>query len=103
MFNCFCTDYDGPDVSETTWRKARVTHRCCECRAVIPAGARYQHVRGLWDGTWETIKTCQPCATIRDDFTRCGYVYGELWETLREAYRDRDDEDVAWLELPERT
>ncbi len=46
---------------------ARTRHRCCECYGVIEPGERYHLDSGVWDGAWQSFKTCDDCDTIRAD------------------------------------
>jgi hypothetical protein len=106
MFTCVCIDdYDGPEVYSSTMRKAKKEHICGECRKPIKVGETYEYVTGLWDGRWDWHKTCRICVAIRDDFMECGWIFGQLWEDLRNIYGDYpDDEDedgnpeFDWLE-----
>ena len=77
-----CDMGDEPDCSREQWRKARKAHTCCECHLEIAPGDRYQYISGVWDGRPEAFKTCAPCAQIREDFCKHGYVFGELREQL---------------------
>lgn len=100
---CICVDNEGPnaDVFQERIVVARKEHRCNECHEVIPKGSRYEHVRGLWEGYWETWKTCIPCRNVRNSLFSCGFSYGMIWEDVREAfqadlpYGEKDDFD--WL------
>lgn len=85
--SCICS-YDGeaPDVSNTTWPKARKEHECCECGEAIEPGQRYERTSGLWDGFWDTFKTCRACVRIRADVCCGGFVYGELRELISEEF-----------------
>ena len=47
-------------------RTARKTHRCKECGRQIQPGEIYEHVRGIWDGMPDTVRTCPHCLAIRD-------------------------------------
>ena len=71
-------------------RKARKAHKCCECGLEIKPGARYEHVIGKYDGTFDIYDTCSLCVEIRDVFT-CGncWYYGQLWEEMREYAFER--------------
>lgn len=77
-------DCDHPALFTESWRKARKEHRCSECRREIPVGAKYQHIRGLWNGSWSTIKTCAVCVELRGHFYYGSYIYGALWTDLQE-------------------
>jgi len=65
---CYCDGEEGelPTVSTVAWRKARKAHRCCECKDLIRPGERYEHTTGLWDGRWETYRTCDDCVDTRE-------------------------------------
>ena len=86
---CSCySDYgecgDVPSFSAETWHTARTHHTCCECSETIVTGRRYERAVGVYDGRWETYKTCEPCVRIRRDY--CYYwIYGELVEVIQEC------------------
>lgn len=90
MSGCACvyTSYDGDtsDVTTTTKRVARKPHTCCECRQTIQRGQTYEHTSGLWDGDWQTYKTCLPCVEIRHALMCEGWNYQNLWEDIREHW-----------------
>lgn len=61
-----CIDYDPPEFCSTTWKYARKEHKCCECRATIQIGECYEYIAGKWEGDFQTFKTCEKCADLRD-------------------------------------
>jgi hypothetical protein len=66
MSTCSC-DEDRPEFYAVKMRKARVSHKCCECRRPISPGETYEHVSGKWGGyTPETFRTCPRCLALRD-------------------------------------
>lgn len=80
-------DCDPPTLYNQSWPTAQKAHRCCECSKAIAPGEKYQRVEGLWDGEWNTYKTCVSCARLREgiasDIRRvdpldCGPCFGEL-------------------------
>jgi len=91
---CDCsTDQDfeaSPRCFSETEVTARKPWKCCECHQLIPVGTRHEAASGIWQGTWDTQRTCLPCAQIRKDYCACGWVYGGLeeaiWECLGENY-----------------
>lgn len=86
MTQCCCTIYaDGPSCCTEELRTARKPYRCCECHESIEPGDTYEYVRGLWDDHWATYRTCKTCAQIRNDYCKCGYVYGELGDQISEC------------------
>ena len=85
-FDCSC------DFSERREVKARKPHRCSECRQEIPVGTTYEYVAAKFDGDFYTIKTCLPCAEIREAFVDGAFNYGDLWEEMREHGFDKFNE-----------
>lgn len=69
---------------------ARKTHKCGECGCKIKSGAKYENVKGLWDGEWSTCKTCSDCLSIRNEFFCEGWYYGQVLEYLQEHIRESD-------------
>lgn len=85
--SCVCSiDGESADVSNVHWPKARKEHTCCECGAAIIPGQRYERASGLWDGSWDTYKTCKVCVSIRDDLCPRGFEYTFLRETIWECF-----------------
>jgi len=86
MSMCCCEMGDGElaSVSETKMRRARKPHRCCECGETIEPGETHHWVRGLWDGCWETYRTCLVCHQIKQDYF-CSWAFGALWEAVGEC------------------
>jgi len=77
-------DADGCSefYSEAT-RKARKPYRCCECRRDIAIGDLYVSASGKWEGDFFTERTCVECDEIRSALC-CGWVFGQLWESIRD-------------------
>lgn len=109
MYQCICIDADNGPASGTFRSKVvkgRKDYRCCECSRPLPKGTIHHADTGLWDGGWDTYRTCMLCAQVRKDFMECGYTYGELWMELREALMDGEDYDFedengwCWLDPP---
>lgn len=85
--SCSCgNEGEVASVSTIAMRKARKTHVCTECGEKIEKGEKYEYVAGLWDGHWDTFKTCNICLRIRKDVCCDGFVYGELREIIREEF-----------------
>ena len=81
----YCDDYDAVSSSFCNIKKvkARKTHKCCACHRSIEPGEEYEYVSGIWDGDFDTYKTCIDCLSIRDNFFCNGYYY-EFEEALME-------------------
>ena len=57
---------DIPQCFSTKVRKAKKTHKCCECRQQINPGDEYRYSSGIWDGEPQSFKQCLTCAEIFD-------------------------------------
>lgn len=79
-------DGESPELFSSSTVTAAKDHRCTECRETIAKGARHEVVRGMWDGSWSTFRTCLSCVEIRDHFACEGYIYGQLWSDLEENF-----------------
>jgi hypothetical protein len=108
MIQCVCGDPDapGPDWDEDEGDIQFENHtevkledfKCVECGALIPAGQEHDYIWGVWEGDEREFRTCLPCARVRNDFCCDGYPIGDLWLTLREAFRDiNGSDDLEWL------
>ncbi len=64
---------------------ARKHHSCCECQEHICPGQKYERVKGLCDGSWSSHKTCLRCLTLRKHYCPDGYIFGALFQTIRDA------------------
>lgn len=104
--SCDCSiDLDRverPSVCHVEWRKARRKHWCCECTEEIKVGERHEYATGIWDGNWDSHRTCATCVAIRERYCPHGYIYGGLAETIKDClgfdYRvapEFDDEEAA--------
>lgn len=83
---------------------ARKAHRCCECGGKIDSGEVYVRHEGLWDGRWETHKTCSDCDRISGvviERLRCridgGLAFGGLYEELSEG--DEPKELLEFIQI----
>lgn len=89
MTQCDCSwdvgDYEPASVYRETNPQSRKQYVCCECGSTIEPGDRHQCITGLWDGTWDTFRTCATCARIRSEYCPHGAVFGGLAEALWEC------------------
>jgi hypothetical protein len=82
---CLSHDWDGStDFHSSRTVKARKPHKCCECGRAICVGESHQYVSGKCEGWFFTERTCAECEEIRTVFVCGSWVYGELWESMRE-------------------
>lgn len=79
-------DGESAQFYRATTRTARKEYRCVECREPIAPGARYEHVTGMWDGSFSTYRSCLSCVEIRDHFACNGWLFGMLWEDLEQNF-----------------
>jgi hypothetical protein len=84
MNDCCCSypDYDPPEIFSEEIRKARIPHRCGECCGEIKPGEKYEYAHGRREGHWSKHYTCLICKRIRDDLCSCGFLYGQLRDTI---------------------
>jgi hypothetical protein len=75
-------DGESGEFTSASTVKAAKDHRCCECRETIAKGSRYEIVKGMWDHSWSTYRTCLSCVEIRNHFQCEGWIYGQLWPDL---------------------
>jgi hypothetical protein len=82
---CLSHDYDG-DISlyREGFSRARKEYCCCECGDGIAAGERYQWANGKADDEMFREHTCVVCAEIRTAFVCGSWIFGELWESIRD-------------------
>jgi len=66
---------------------ARKSHICGECRRTINAGEKYNLEVGVYDGQFCREKTCLDCMSIRKEFFKDGFLYGETKWMLRDYIR----------------
>ena len=83
---CINHDYDVEDSEFYVERAtcARREHRCVECGGTISVQDRYWRGSGKNDGRVWTVKTCSLCYEIRRAFVCGSWIFGELWEAIRE-------------------
>jgi len=72
--------------------KARKEYKCGECHGAIKPGEMYEHFRGLFDGRWESFRTCSTCMEIRSCLM-CNWYYGGVWDEIDSWFQD-DLEDI---------
>ncbi len=65
MSECYCDYGDAPSVYCATTHKARVRHSCYECGKSIIPGEKYERAAMLYEGMWDTNKTCVRCLDVR--------------------------------------
>lgn len=65
MTACYCDDGEPVDVYAVTQQKARKEYRCYECQKPIAPGEKYERLATLYEGHWETTRTCCRCLDLR--------------------------------------
>lgn len=79
------TYFNEPSLIDEQVRRARKRYYCCECLEAIKPGQFYEYTRGIWNGCWDTYRTCIPCRNLRLDCCVNGWWYGDLRDTLIEC------------------
>jgi hypothetical protein len=83
---CLSHDYDGDtSLYREGFSHARKEYGCCECGDAIPAGEQYQWASGKTGDGMFRVHTCAACAEIRAAFFCGSWIFGEMWETIREG------------------
>ncbi len=103
--DCACDVYVESDCGPSFYSDfnytARKTHKCCECRREILPGEKYNYCSGMWDGDFHVYKTCPDCVSIRNEFFKNGWTFGDiiydLSEHLHEVGGDISEDCVAGL------
>lgn len=90
--NC---DYEPNEFSSEKIRKARKEYRCCECAEPIHRGQKYHFFSGFFDGDFFKARTCIACNNARNAMMPGGFVFGALWESVREVLRFIYDDEEA--------
>jgi len=67
---------------------ARKQHKCNECKRVIDVGEKYNLEVTVYDGEISKHKTCLDCLSIRREFFKDGFYYGETKWMLEEHVND---------------
>jgi len=92
MFECSC-DYGDEvfTIFNLKTQKARKTHVCQDCGGEIKPKELYDYWAGLYDGKWESGKTCKVCRQIRTDLQCAPYGINALKDYLIGCEWDSED------------
>jgi hypothetical protein len=90
---CIVVDFDYvTSFFNEVMRRARKPYKCCECSQPIVVGEQHQYATGKTDGDFWDYRTCRECVEIRKTFCCGGWIYGQLWEDIREQmFRSWDE------------
>ena len=86
---CRIDDCDGWVSFGNFERRARKSHKCCDCGREIKTGETYNYGKGLMDGYYfMDAKTCAQCQAAAGWLTAVcnGYLYEGIGEELREHW-----------------
>jgi len=75
-------------VLEEKQPTARKPHKCRECKETIATGEKYNLEVTLFDGKITRYKTCLDCMSIRNEFFKEGFFYGETRWMLENHIKD---------------
>lgn len=81
---CLC-DFEEPTVYWESEPTAKKRHVCCECRSSIPIGDKYHLFKGVWEGEFQSYKTCTVCQAVKEEAYKAGFdciYFEQLWETV---------------------
>jgi hypothetical protein len=87
---CRIDDCERSTVSTNAWVKARKPHACVECGRTIQPSETYRRDTNLYEGNWDTYKTCQHCVVgQRWLASNCGgWVFEVVGEELVEHAKE---------------
>lgn len=78
-----------PEFYDTTERKARREHKCCECGMMIHVGEKYLDIVGKWDGEVsqfrQHLRCADACEMIRDTIDGECIPFGYLFDWYGEV------------------
>lgn len=83
---CDCGDDGYAELYQSTMRKARKEHRCCECGNAIKPGDIYEYTVIVFEGDFSTKKTCEKCSDLAESLSDLGFCWEE--GDLATAYRE---------------
>ena len=89
---CYCDYGDPPQFLHTEERKARTGKKCTECGGQILPGEHYEHVRGKWDNSVDTYRTCARCLRLRQWVAAHVPCFCWYYTTVRENAQETIDE-----------
>lgn len=90
---CRIDETERPTVSTTFSFTARKQHKCCECNRTISPGEKYLSTKNLYEGHWDTFRTCSHCAVAQRWLAEnCG---GWVFEQVGEEIEEHADEYPA--------
>ncbi len=84
----------APSAFRSVVRKARKSHKCCECNETITIGDQYQYSSGVWDGDPRSYKQCLRCGEIFEKLSHAGYDV--CFTQLRDYLIDLDCKSQEW-------
>jgi len=69
-----------------TVKRARKSHKCTECGRQIQAGESYRVHTWIYDGQFDSSKSCAHCMVAEDWLTEncSGYLIHGVWEDINE-------------------
>lgn len=101
MDACYCDDGERPDVYDAEVRKARKSYACYECTTGIKPGERYERVATLYEGRWETTRTCCRCLDLRqyvEAHAPCFcWLHGSMLDDARDVIEQYSTESAGFL------
>lgn len=96
---CMIEDADPWTILSEGIRTARKQHRCGECYRTIQPGERHHWCDGVMDGEIRREKQCLHCHHAADWlYAICrGWLYGRVYEDLREHWDEYPSRSLARL------
>lgn len=92
MFDC-----DPPTFYEAKQVRGRKKYECCECLSVIAKGEPHERAAGLWEGSFDTFRTCKLCTDMRDEIGLQCYAHGLMMDVVDERDFEAGSPAVEFL------
>ncbi len=83
---CLIDNSDGCEFLSQSRHRARVQHKCCECRRTIEPGESYERFFGKAEGDTFGGSVCRHCIAVREWLVKVcgGYLFEGVMEDLEE-------------------
>jgi len=91
MMECSCVFDAGindcAEILSDKTVKSKSIHICHECGKKIIPGEQYRMESTVYEGEFETYKTCLDCNSIRE-WLVCSFYYGKILDDIRNEIYD---------------
>lgn len=79
---CDCLFDNPPTFYKVRQVKGRKDYTCAECLRDIPKGEPHEYAKGLWEGSFDSFRTCNLCTGMRDEIELSCYCHGLMMDEI---------------------